>query len=247
MDNINRRVVILSDSRGAGLQDILDINPYLDYTVKSWGGHSIMPVTLKGLNIIEEKQPSLVIVFAGITQITKVLSHYNPWKIIVRNKSTRNHIEDFLDDVELSNQTITDHCNDKYIEVPKVIYSTITGADLSKYNKVNYRDYDQDKLNYIIEQVNRGIIDFNSRSPILFTPWCSKFCHRYKQGKYSHKFKALYDGLHGEQVIREKWANELHIAAIKTLGLNEYIDPKHIKITVPHNTESEHESDRDDK
>ena len=57
MEEINRHVVVLCDSRGKGLQDLLKRNQNIDYFVKKWGGHDIMAVTVKGLKIIEAKRP----------------------------------------------------------------------------------------------------------------------------------------------------------------------------------------------
>ena len=249
MDKINRKVVILTDSRGKGLEEILNKSPYIDYVVKPRGGHAIMQVTLKGLKLIENEKPSLVVIFSGITQITKVIKTCTPWKIILKPKSIRSHVNDFLDDVDLSKTTIRDHCRDKGITTPKIVFSTIPGADMAKFNKSSTTDHEQDKLNTIIEYINRGIISYNSRSADLFTPFCAKFCHRYKKGRYTNVYKCLKDGLHGNQKVREQWANEIHFTCIKTLGLSEYIAPQDIKIEINNSgkensdTDSEYEYD----
>ena len=82
-----------------------------------------------------------------------------------------------------------------------------------------------------MEHVNREIANRKSNAG-LNTPWLAKFCHRYSRGKYTNIYKSLKDGVHGNSKIREQWAAEIHYIAKKSLGLDTYIAPEHIKVNI---------------
>ena len=112
-----QKVLVLCDSRGEGLQKILTKNEQCEFTVKSWKGHNVMQVAIRGVGEIKSVNPNLIIIFAGITKITKMIKHVSPWKLILRNKSIKQHVRDFEDDLYSARQCIIDHCREEGIEI----------------------------------------------------------------------------------------------------------------------------------
>ena len=131
-------------------------------------------------------------------------------------------IRSIIRDMHKSARLITDYCHKKNIDVPYITYSTITGANISKYNGFQHVHREQERLNQIITELNRQIVKIHK--PYLIPAlWLSKFCHRYSQRKYHHSYDGLHDGLHGSDEMKKNWAKEIK----KYL---EYVSAKFIQI-----------------
>ena len=164
-------VLIIADSRGRHLQSVIDeqLTDFSTRTLVHPGAGYEMAV-IKSIPAIRQYKPDLILVFAGICDIT--------WKskstkvISLRNRQVVDNVTHVLSAVKSSHDLLRaqgDH---------RISYATITGVDLvdcnhplrAMMNGMEYAAYcestkqchpDQKLLNASIVEINKKLVKFN--------------------------------------------------------------------------------------
>lgn len=197
-------IVIIADSRGAGLQAEIDsLNK---------GKHKISVFVHKGKGIVEAVKltsktlvwmaPDHVIVLAGICDVTQI-------DRTTRVVSLREMNKDLLIDRFKGQMDIIRHHLSIFLteKKHKLTFCHVIGMDLALYNHQPGEHPHQTLLDEMITDVNHSITAFNEENEVI-TPWTAKEVHRNKKGgKKSARYQKLApDGLHLTDEMREKWA-----------------------------------------
>ena len=207
---MSRKILIIADSRGLKLGDQLDEYNDFDYVVKSHRGADIEFSTYLSLGDIYTERPDLIIIMSGICQITKKVGKN---KFQLRKKSAQKIVDDYMRSVIITRDMISYYCEQREIKCPGICFTTQTGADLKRQNKMKGRKKhpDQRKLNRIIYEINKCVVYINRKSGPP-TIWLSKYTHRYhsKVGRYHSGYKTLKDGVHPKLKLVKYWAKEIN-------------------------------------
>ena len=174
--SIMGNVLIVADSRGKGMQYILD------------------RIDLKGLFLDaiywrSRHHYDIICIMGGICNVT------------TRSKTTRITTLRTMDtDTAIINYVYEmnkglDSLNAQYPDQVTIMIP-IVGVDLSKYSAILGQSVEQNTVNHIITAINAKITDCdNSRN--LPTPNVANIIHRCKgKGTWSHRYKYLSDGCH---------------------------------------------------
>ena len=198
----DHKVLIISDSRGAGLQEAIDSQPSSNniiWTVKYLPGANLNTISRRLTRI--HKQYDVIIVIAGICNFTTKVrrSTRNSIKYPTRQKdNTIAEIETLLD---------------RFAE--KIHICTITPADLLKRQDPNSTATEEDQINLVqdIEDTNRHIIERNiSRDfptiDIARNSYSTSLKQQGPKKKRTSKFnsKDLPDGIHPNEKLKQDWA-----------------------------------------
>ena len=221
--------LIIADSRGAGIQDLLREDDNIGRTlVCSHPGAGYRTAISKSISTIISKDPELIIVMAGICDVTSRNPQSKATSLI--HHTEREITEHVMTAAYEANNTI------KAISRAKVSFATVTGIDLSDYNNVTrrhmshqeYEDYcatnkrahpDQELLDTAILTINRKIIELNikNNSP---TTWTASAVHSYFKNSHHHYYRRLRDGCHAHPRTARDWAKFI----IKTIRRYEMQD-----------------------
>ena len=213
-----RKTLVISDSRGLTLQKIInDIKQAEMIKVISFKGAGYCGAALKAKNIIESFRPNLIIMLVGICDITK--RDPNTKKTTLRYKSTQCTVEHVLQQARTSLDML------RQMGVGRISYATITGIDLTTYNKNSKqqdRQHCEDKelqrqqvtMNQAVLQVNKKIVEINTE---LNTPttWTAGYVHRYFRKKHHHYYRRLEDGCHPTSEAAKYWVTQVIKTAVQ--------------------------------
>ena len=228
---MKRKIHIIADSRGKELQKRLKKTRDLRFTVDAHPGYNIEDATINSLSKIAQKKPDIVIIMAGICQLTK---KEEDGKISLRNTPTQLAIENYMRSITVAKDTIKYYCEQTETEKPIVAITTQTGVEIKKWNKEDIQHPDQNRLDGLIIQLNRRITEENTTQNCP-TVWLSKYSHRYesRKGRYHPAYSKLHDGVHPDHELKKKWITEIRKTCRKILGIEEPIKYlKNLKIEI---------------
>lgn len=209
-------VVIITDSRGFGLQGIIDRiekEEKTDYKIQTfvWKGRGITGAVRETSKQMVWLAPRLVIVFAGICDITTL---NRTTRVLTMADPTP---EEAIDRYEGQMDYIRHHLTIMLMERPfKVVFCELIGADLAVYNHMNHEHPQQKQLEEVILGINAKIVGFNVGNEMP-TPWTAREVHHQKKSKtkVSRYQKLADDGLHLGEELKEKLARTLHMYIAK--------------------------------
>ena len=207
-------ILILADSRMKTLGTHLDFilqreNLPFDINIKVICGGGLEEIRKLGLQILKDEAYHLVIVWAGINDLTtlekptrKVSPKYDDiWHMV-------DAITDKLHDVKGSLLACTQY----------LVIGQITGIDLNSYNK-GRTEYDtlQKLINSGVREINRVVCSINEENGMI-PPWVFSDIHVYDKREEVHldKYVKYEDGLHPDNLLLMKWAE----ATIKSIKIN---------------------------
>ena len=227
---MNRKILIIADSRGRNLGDELSNHLSFDFKVSYHPGATIEEATLYSLKSLYKEKPELIIIMAGICQITykNKKRRYN-----LRNSPERVIIRRYFESLDTARQTIMYYCQQRELHMPKISIATQTGANLAAQNKLSIKHQDQDKMDNIIHEINRQVVELNTRYDIP-TVWTSKYTHRYSSltKKYKAGYNSLKDGIHPTEKLTKCWGIEINRACRVIYGLDHESIKNSMKIQI---------------
>ena len=185
--------------------------------VMSKPGATILRAVQVACNTITYYQPDLIIIIAGICNITK--KDRVTKTISLQHNTTDKIVTSVMDDIVEARREI------EKISGAWISFATITGADLTDINNKNrrnmtdkeYRTYvdtvktthpDQNILNNALYKLNREITAHNNlhHTP---TTWMAEVVHPYLRGTHRSYYTRLADGCHPTGNTRKRWAHQI--------------------------------------
>lgn len=204
-------VVIITDSRGQGLQEEMDAierREETDHKIQLfvWKGRGITGAIRESSIQLVWIAPSLIIVYAGICDVTSL--NRSTWKISMADLTPDEAISRYEGQMDY----IRHHLSIVLTEKPhKIFFCEIVGADLAKFNKSDPPHPSQAQMEEVVLGINSKITAFNESNGMP-TPWTAREVHHNKKSKskVSRYQKLAQDGLHLSEELREKLANTLY-------------------------------------
>lgn len=207
--------LIVTDSRGHSpssdlKENIIAQGLHLDnIEVAVFGGASLLYAYNLVKPLIEEVNPDLLIIAAGICTITQRIKKRTSLRFKTVEAATRHYLADM-------NKIVT-HAKRDYPDV-KLVFAPLTGVNLCAYNELSERHPQQDLLNTTIIAINDSISQFN-REINAVTPRTASLFHRKREcGSYTHRYYHLSDGYHLSPTASEYWAKQLARAIDKNMA-----------------------------
>lgn len=205
-------VVIITDSRGFGLQSIIDRiekEKQTDYKIQIfvWKGRGITGAVRETSKQMIWLAPRLVIVFAGICDVTML--NRDTRRLTMADSTPEEAISRYVGQMD----SIRHHLTIMLTERPfKLAFCELIGADLAAYNRIDYEHPQQKQLEEVILGINAGIVGFNVSNDMP-TPWTAREVHHQKKSKtkVSRYQKLAEDGLHLSDELKEKLARTLYM------------------------------------
>lgn len=168
--------VIITDSRGGGLQDeILRIIPNHIAVKVLYPGRGIIQAVKESEKLLNWWQPQQIYIMNGICEITerdresKLVALRDP----LVNTAVASYVQS-MDTVSHFLKILLD--GHQY----QLIFSEIVGMDMATYNGTQYPHVHQATLNAIIHGVNAEVTAWNNARSVV-TPWLAKEVHRNKK------------------------------------------------------------------
>lgn len=229
-------VLVIADSRGRALQDIINkIDPSNTITVLVHPGAGSELAVLKSISQIKTIDPSLVIMLTGICDLT--WKNRTTKQIGLRHMKSNDNVAHVMQAIRASHELLVAQ------GVPLVSFATITGADLSDCNHLprrnmsmdQYLSYcsitkrphpDQTVLNESILNINKWVVRFNAKNSTK-TVWIAGLVHSYYKNRYHHCYKRLLDGCHPDHKTKQAWASQLIKSISRILLLPSPHPPTH--------------------
>ena len=228
------KTLIIADSRGARLARHLNNTSNIsDYVVTTHPGAGLIRATNASYNTMRATQPDIVIIMAGICDVTQkdpVTKEISP-----RYTDLDTAIDGIMGSIRQAHQDIS-----KW-GPPNVSFATLTGVDLTDVNnkerrhmsESEYHQYCADAkeihpgqclLNETILATNRAIIAFNE-SNRMPTTWLSEVIHPLSRGRHRFYYGHLRDGCHPTETTSKRWATQI-IRAIRKIAKEKNIASK---------------------
>lgn len=211
-------VVIITDSRGMGLQQEIDRiakreDADMNIQVFVWRGRGIASATKETSKQLIWIAPSLVIILAGICDVTALDRETRQISLVDEaQEETVLRYEGLMD-------TIRHHLSVFLTERPyKLVFCELIGADMARYNKQEQPHPQQSQLDEMVLEINARIVGFNKENGVA-TPWTAKSVHHNKKSKtkVARYQKMGPDGLHFSEELKEKVAEVLYKYVKKAL------------------------------
>lgn len=222
--------LIIADSRGRGLQthiDQLGTKEPGTIHVACHPGAGLELAVLKSLRIIRETKPTLIIVLAGICDLT--WKNINTKTIGVRYQKVGENVTQYMKAVRAAYDLLRSD------SATAVSFATLTGVDLTdcnnphrkNMNNEQYKQYaesskithrNQTVINDAILEINLQIVRFN-RGNNIRTVWIAGLVHAYIKKSYHHYYRRLSDGCHPDHKTKKAWAVQL-VKSITRIQLN---------------------------
>lgn len=212
------KVLIIADSRGRGLQQIIDNSyPLVGCQVIFHPGAGSELATLRSLVRIDTMRPDLIIMLTGVCDLTW---RNSSTKIVgLRHGQVEENVQHVLQAMGSALDLIRAQGN------YRVSIATLTGVDMADYNyhprrhmsESEYLSYceckklphcSQQILNKSILGINKRIVSLNKANSIQ-TVWVAGLVHSYYKGAYHHCYKRLSDGCHPSQRTSEAWVRQI--------------------------------------
>ena len=199
-------VLIVSDSRGGGLQTRLDSLAPGVFEVHIFSGKGFRVLFNEAENLLEHRQYNTLYIIGGICSITK--KDLNK-KVTLRDLDPSNTCKVIKKQVQQGLKKL-------HVKFPtlKIIIPTTVGIDLAKYNQEPFDKETQTILNFTVTKVNAMLVKTNDQG-IAF-PWISKYVHRCKgKGRWAHKYSNLHDGCHFSKKMKNHCAQMIVKSIVK--------------------------------
>ena len=203
-------IFIFTDSRGRGLEDLINkdlCDANVNVSVRVYPGARIHNLLNHIVYSIEHESVDTVFVMAGICDVTQ------------RDRRAKSTFMRSLD-TETHSTAITNSYKDLIYEIKQfrpflpVIICPIVGINLATYNKEADRHPQQDAMNKMILNINRGIISINKENGVL-APWLSQDVHHCHGGRFRHSYVLLDDGCHPSAALKAIWAGKFKTSFFK--------------------------------
>lgn len=190
--------IVVADSRGRHLDMYLDHD---DIKVSFQSGATIIDVARKALDIIDLHRPDVVLLMAGINDLT------------FRNRFTRRVRLISTSSASLSNHLIEQINHAKSLILSsfphiKIAIGGIIGMEISTYNRRHGVSAVQCVMDDAITSVNAYIRQLNLDSSIPHPRLTSKV-HTWKRGVRKNLNSRLYNGLHPGELILQSWGRQI--------------------------------------
>lgn len=211
--SIKSKVVIITDSRGAGLQQKMDLLKGKNYSAKVivWRGKGVTAGVKDSRRNLDWIGPDIIIVLAGICDVTSL------------DRTTRiatvttPDIDKMVEDYEYMMETVQHHIKVMTVgPVPKLAFGQLIGMDLAVFNRRKEVDTNQEILDNGILRINAAIAAFNSKNGAS-TPWLATDVHHNRKNgrKITRYHRLAEDGIHLTDDLKDKWAVALDKAIKK--------------------------------
>lgn len=211
--NTTAKPLLIADSRGRGLQNILRSKGTLATVIVNPGKGAVLS-TLASCSFIRQNTPTMVILCGSICDIT-YRSPRQP-HIRLRYETIDESRKFYIDQVKEAMGILKNFFPNMPIQL-----TTVIGIDIQVYNggesgklqshlPHDERSFDpaQHRLNKTIEAINGEIVCLNTSNRIP-TPWTANVVHARKGKRIYHRYNKLYDGCHLEENTKEEWCNML--------------------------------------
>lgn len=221
----NSHLLVIMDSRGANLQELIE-NKGVSVKVEVLRGYKLEEAAELIMIKPRVRTPDVVMVGAGICNITTMQKH--PRQVVLTNTDTLTVVHNY-------NRAMWEAYGAIHSKYPmaKVNFATLYGIDLANYNYTNYkslvgddlhnylaakiRHKQQDAMDDIIQAVNIEIQKVNTELGIT-TAWTGNCVHKYYQHRYHHNYSKLIDGCHPNESALEAYATQI-VKAFKKIML----------------------------
>ena len=210
--------LVIADSRGRGMQSMLqEYNNIGRIRVDSHPGAGYQQAVSDSLKSINNTEPDLIVVMAGICNIT----YRSPRTKVttVRFHTEAEIVEHALAAANEAQRAIKERTG------ARVSFATITGIDLTDYNnrsrsRMNEHEYNQycaetkvadpyqDMLNAAVMAINRGLVEINIKEGTQ-TTWTAGAVHSYFKNTHHHYYRRLRDGCHPHPATARDWAKRI--------------------------------------
>lgn len=218
----NSTVVIITDSRGYGLQTELDKivkreGSNMNFQVFVWRGRGISGAVKKTSKQLIWMAPALILVSAGICDVTHLDKHSRQISL------SDDNVEEAVQRYEGLMDIIRHHLTVFLSERPfKVVFCELIGANIAKYNNQDSTHYQQEQLDETVTEINTKIAAFNKENKVP-TPWIAKTVqHNKKSGSKVARYQKLCeDGLHYGDELKVKIADILYNYVVKFSSQND--------------------------
>lgn len=192
--------IAITDSRGRNLDAWVENEEIL---ISAHSGAKLMDTALEALHIIPRFNPDVIVLIAGINDITVMNRQTRRVRLISNSRST------------IINHLITQINRAKSLILathPNVLVAVggIIGIEMNTYNRRNGTSYFQPIIEDVINAINCYIRQMNLDSNLPHPRLTSKV-HTWRRGVRRSIYNRLYDGLHPGAVVLEAWARQLNI------------------------------------
>ena len=191
--------VILTDSRGSYLQDVLDNLVGYGPLVRFIPGATINRMYNEIRDLQKNHQVSALYILVGVNDTT--------WRDKVTRRSVPLYFaaEDLCADLtEKFERLLNFALHDR--KIPRVVIAPVVGIDLARYNNDIGKNPWQHVLDDGVKQLNYNIITLNAThgnsTPLIHTSIYKSKGH----GKTKTFYCRLWDGLHPRGDVLERWA-----------------------------------------
>ena len=215
------KTTIIADSRGAGLQEHLNLIDGIGETIVLYypGAKAVTAVkrALENVNMNGDLHQRLVILMVGICNATQ--KEKSTGNVSLSLQSEGQIVEEVYSALEKAYKILLE------AGLEQISVATLTGLDLEDYNckarkqmdEAEYQTYcestkhhraDQSVLNNAIIQINRLITGLNRNNNVP-TTWTGSVVHSYFRGTYHHYYRKLQDGCHPSVNTSQEWAKKI--------------------------------------
>lgn len=192
--------IVVTDSRGRYLDTMVDDENIL---ISFHSGARLTDVATHAINIIGRFRPDLILLLAGINDIT-VLNRITRRVSLISN-SRRSLINHLIYQINLAKSMIFSAFPDIKIAVGGII-----GIDLNTYNRRYGISPVQHVVDDTITAVNSYIRQMNHDAGLPHPRLTTKV-HTWRRGRRRHAYRRLRDGLHPSDLVLESWARQIRI------------------------------------
>lgn len=190
--------IVVTDSRGRFLDTMVDDESIL---VSHHSGATLYDVATHAINIVRRFQPDLILLIAGINDMT-VLNRRNRQVRLISN-SRAAIINYLIHRINLAKSMILSAC--PYV---KVAVGGILGIDLNTYNRRHGTSPYQHIVDDSITAINAYIRQMNHDAGLPHPRLTTKV-HTWRRGRRRNAYSRLRDGLHPNNLILESWARQI--------------------------------------
>lgn len=174
-----------------------------DILVSFHSGATLHLIALRVLDIIARHSPDVVLIMAGIKDITN--RNRFTGRVSLISNSTSIIINHLINMINHAKSVILS----TYPDV-KLVIGGIAGIDLNAYNRRLGTSPMQIVVDNAITAVNSYIRQLNHDSQVPHPRLTSKI-HTWRKGKRKNFYSRLYDGLHPNDLVLDSWARQIRI------------------------------------
>ena len=203
-------ILILTDSRGTALKPRIDAHMIeshitnINVTVKPYRGKELAKIVSMGIRDTLNEHYDVVYLFGGVNDLSSI---HDGYVISPRYNEAANLIE-------VMSQKFYDAKDTLMPLGEKIVICHLVGLNFETYNKGKKRmqvdgsfESQQTIINEGVIHVNHNINLSNIQSNVK-GPWISETVHCLKHSKYTHRYKAMYDGIHPNSQLLDLWAKK---------------------------------------